>query len=68
MKDRIVPVSEKVWEKAEEYRSGYHSVYWLFEGQTGGKYSSESVYRVFKQPLKNAGIRKDVGVHCLRHS
>ncbi len=68
MKDRIVPVSEKVWEKVEEYRSGYHPVYWLFEGQTGGKYSSESVYRIFKQALKNAGIRKDVGVHSLRHS
>jgi integrase len=68
MNDRIVPVSDKIWEKVDEYVSSYHPVFWLFEGQTGGKYSSESVYRVFKQALSNAGIRKDVGVHSLRHS
>jgi integrase/recombinase XerD len=66
--DRFVPVSGKVWEKIDEYVRIYHPSYWLFEGQTGGKYSSESVYRVFKQALKNAGIRKEVGVHSLRHS
>jgi integrase/recombinase XerD len=68
MNDRIVPVSDKVWEKVDEYIVSYHPVFWLFEGQTGGRYSSESVYRVFKQALRNAGIRKDVGVHSLRHS
>ena len=68
MKDRIVPVSDKVWEKVDEYKSSYHPVFWFFEGQTGGQYSSESVYRVFKQALRNAGIRKEVGVHSLRHS
>jgi integrase/recombinase XerD len=68
MKDRIVPVSDKVWEKVDEYQSSYQPVYWFFEGQTGGQYSSESVYRVFKQALRNAGIKKDVGVHSLRHS
>jgi integrase/recombinase XerD len=36
MKDRIVPVSEKVWEKVDEYKSSYHPVFWFFEGQTGG--------------------------------
>jgi hypothetical protein len=34
----------------------------------GGRYSSESVYRVFKDALLKAGIKKDVGVHSLRHS
>ncbi len=66
--DRIVPVSGKVWEKIDEYIESYHPEFWLFEGQRGGRYSSESVYRVFKQALKNAGIKKEVGVHCLRHS
>ena len=68
MNDRIVPVSEKVWEKVDEYISGYEPEFWLFEGQGGGKYSAESVYRVFKQALRRAGIKKDVGVHSLRHS
>jgi integrase/recombinase XerD len=68
MVDRIVPVSDKVWVKIDEYRESYHPAIWLFEGQTGGRYSSESVYRVFKAALKRAGIRKEVGVHSLRHS
>ena len=66
--DRIVPVSGKVWEKLDEYLAGFSPGKYLFEGQSGGRYSSESVYRVFKQALRRAGIRKDVGVHSLRHS
>lgn len=68
MTDRIVPVPEMVWTKIDEYKESYRPVTWLFEGQTGGRYSSESVYRVFKQALQSAGIKKDVGVHSLRHS
>jgi site-specific recombinase XerD len=66
--DRIVPVSVKVWDKLDEYTEGFHPVKYLFEGQSGGRYSVESVYRVFKQALHSAGIKKDVGVHSLRHS
>jgi integrase/recombinase XerD len=66
--DRIVPVSEKVWVKIDEYMESYRPSLYLFEGQSGGRYSSESVYRVFKEALKRAGIRKEVGVHSLRHS
>lgn len=66
--DRIVPVSAKVWQKIDEYLCNYVPAKYLFEGQKGGKYSVESVYNVFKQALKKAGINKEVGVHCLRHS
>jgi integrase/recombinase XerD len=66
--DRIVPVSGKVWEKIDEYIYSYRPREYLFEGQAGGRYSSESVYRVFKDALLKAGIHKDVGVHSLRHS
>jgi integrase/recombinase XerD len=66
--DRIVPVSGKVWDKLDEYIDGFHPGKYLFEGQAGGRYSVESVYRVFKQALQKAGIKKDVGVHSLRHS
>jgi integrase/recombinase XerD len=68
MVDRIVPVSDKVWQKIDEYLAGYSPREYLFEGQTGGRYSSESVYRVFKTALSKAGIKKEVGVHSLRHS
>lgn len=66
--DRMVPIPQKVWEKISTYLKGYEPVTYLFEGQTGGKYSVESVYSVFKQSLRRAGIKKEVGVHCLRHS
>ena len=66
--DRIVPVSEKVWPKLEEYLEGYKPGRYLFEGQGGVRYSAESVYNVFKNALKKAGINKEVGVHSLRHS
>jgi integrase/recombinase XerD len=66
--DRIVPVSPKVWEKLDDYVDGFHPGKYLFEGQAGGRYSVESVYRVFKEALKKAGINKEVGVHSLRHS
>ena len=68
MVDRIVPVSDKVWKRIDEYLAGYRPKEYLFEGQTSGRYSSESVYRVFKTALSKAGIMKDVGVHSLRHS
>ncbi len=68
MVDRFVPIPDKVWVKVEEYTKAYKPREYLFEGQTGGRYSSESVYRVFKDALLKAGINKDVGVHSLRHS
>ncbi|MBG0859009.1 MAG: tyrosine-type recombinase/integrase [Bacteroidales bacterium] len=66
--DRIVPVPERVWGKIDEYIDCYKPREYLFEGQAGGKYSVESVYNVFRQSMKKAGIKKDVGVHSLRHS
>jgi integrase/recombinase XerD len=66
--DRIVPVPLKVWEKIDEYLNGYRPREYLFEGQGGGRYSSESVYHIFKEALVRAGIKKEVGVHSLRHS
>jgi integrase/recombinase XerD len=66
--DRIVPVPDKVWEKIDDYIGGYTPKVYLLEGQGGGQYSVESVYQVFKQALRRAGIKKDVGIHSLRHS
>ena len=66
--DRIVPVSGRVWDKLDGYLSSYKPREYLFEGQAGGRYSSESVYRVFKDALRRAGIKRDVGVHSLCHS
>ncbi len=66
--DRIVPVSGRVWEKIDEYITAYQPQEYLFEGQKGGKYTASSVYNVFKQAIRRVGIKKDIGVHSLRHS
>ena len=66
--DRVVPVSDKVWSKLDEYQAAYNPTEYLFEGQKGGKYSVGSVYNVFCQAAKRAGIERDIGVHTLRHS
>jgi site-specific recombinase XerD len=66
--DRMVPISPKIWEKIRSYIKSYKPSEYLFEGQGGGKYSVESVYNVFKKSLRSAGIKKEVGIHSLRHS
>jgi integrase/recombinase XerD len=66
--DRMVPISPKIWEKIRSYIKSYKPSEYLFEGQSGGKYSVESVYNVFKKSLRSAGIKKEVGIHSLRHS
>lgn len=66
--DRVVPVSDKVWNKIDEYTAAYYPDLYLFEGQNGGKYTASSVYNVFKKALQRAGIQKEVGIHSLRHS
>lgn len=66
--DRIVPVPARLWQKMDEYLESYTPATFLFEGPSGKRYSSESVYNVFKQALRKAGIQKEVGVHSLRHS
>lgn len=66
--DRVVPVSDKVWRKLDEYIIAYQPSGYLFEGQNGGQYSAGSVYHVFCQAANRAGIEKDLGVHSLRHS
>lgn len=67
-KDRIVPLSEKIIEMLREYYLAFKPKQWLFEGQTGGMYSAESLAKVLKQSLLKARINKPVSLHWLRHS
>ena len=67
-KDRIVPLSEKIIEMLREYYLAFRPKQWLFEGQTGGQYSAESLAKVLKQSILKAGIKKPVSLHWLRHS
>ncbi|APG65392.1 integrase [Tenacibaculum todarodis] len=67
-KDRYVNLPESVLELLREYYKAYKPKNWLFEGQYGGAYSARSVQAVFKRAMKNAGIKKQIGIHGLRHS
>lgn len=51
-----------------EYYKAYKPKEYLFEGQNGGKYSSESSGQLFKRALKKAKVWKHVTLHTLRHS
>ncbi len=51
-----------------DYYKEYKPKWYLFEGQKGGKYSSESAGQLFKRALKKANIKKSATLHTLRHS
>ncbi|MCK5730387.1 MAG: site-specific integrase [Draconibacterium sp.] len=67
-KDRYTLLSTKLLEDLRIYYKEYKPNKWLFEGQTGGKYSAESVAKILKKALLRSGIRKKVTPHTLRHS
>lgn len=67
-KDRVVPLPESVLLELKEYYKLYRPKEYLFEGQSGGKYSRRSVQAIFKKGMNKANINKTIGVHGLRHS
>ena len=68
-KDRYVPLSETLLPVLRQYWTTVRSRDWLFPGQDPKKpLTRSSVEMVFKKAKKNAGIKKNVTVHSLRHS
>jgi integrase/recombinase XerD len=67
-KDRYIMLSENVLALLRDYYKLYKPKKYIIEGQSGGKYSPQSVQSVFKSAIKKAGIRKKATVHSLRHS
>lgn len=67
-KDRIVVLPDKLRILLREYFKVYKPKEYLFEGQKGGKYTSSSLAKVFKNGIKKAQIKKDASLHALRHS
>lgn len=66
--DRYVMLSENLLKILREYFLVYKPNKYLFNGQTGDKYSARSIQEVFQKSVKAAGINKKVTVHSLRHS
>lgn len=66
--DRIVMLSEKLLELLREYFKECRPKIYLFEGQSGEKYSARSIQQTFNNAVKRTKIKKKVSVHTLRHS
>lgn len=67
-KDRVVPLPESVLEDMRSYYKDYRPKIYLFEGQHGGQYFIRSAQQIFKSGLKKGGVKKQIGIHGLRHS
>jgi len=67
-KDRYTLLSTNVLAELRNYFMEYRPSIYLFEGQKNNKYSSSSVLKILKRASKNAGIKKQVKTHMLRHS
>jgi site-specific recombinase XerD len=68
-KDRMLPLSGKLYELLTIYISEYRPQTYLFEGTAkGNAYDSRSLQKVLKLALKASGINKPVTLHWLRHS
>jgi len=68
MKDRYVPLSALVLDMLRDYYKKYRPKDFLFEGQSGGKYSERSIELVLKKAVSDARIEKNINLHMLRHS
>jgi len=67
-KDRVTILSQKALDVLRQYFKKYRPKEFLFEGQTQGQYSLSSLRKVFRAALNDAGIKKRVTLHSLRHS
>lgn len=69
-KDRYTLLSEAALKELRRYSKKYRiEEGWLFPGGKKGSHLTErSVQRVFKRACRKAGIKKEVGIHSLRHS
>lgn len=67
-KDRYVHLPQSIIPELRRYYKEYQPKSYLFEGQYGGQYAIRSIQTIFKNALKKAKIKKNIGVHGLRHS
>ena len=67
-KDRYTVLSSKTLALLRVYFLEYKPKVYLFEGQTGERYSSSSIQNILKSAVSKAKIQKRVTVHTLRHS
>lgn len=67
-KERITPLSKKLENDLRNNIAGKNSEEFGFESNRGGKLSSRTLQKVFKNALQKADIKKPANFHSLRHS
>ncbi len=67
-RDRKTVLSLYLIDLITEYIKSFKPSYWLFEGQTGGKYSLTSIRKIFRKAVAKTGSNPWATVHTLRHS
>jgi len=67
-KDRTTVLSQRLLESLRNYYKVYRPKEWLFEGQTGGQYTADSIRNVFRACITKAEIKTKATPHTLRHS
>jgi len=66
-KDRYTLLSEVVLKELREYYKRYKPQLYIFEGPEKTKLTERTAQRVFKDAASKAEIKRDVGIHSLRH-
>ncbi len=67
-KDRYTLLSQKALILLRDYYREYKPINYLFEGQNNPTYSPKSIQLILQRACEQAGIKKHVTVHTLRHS
>ena len=67
-KDRYSILSPVALELLRDYWKRYRPVTWLFETKKSQVMADNTIQCVFKNALRKTGIKKQVGIHSLRHS
>jgi integrase/recombinase XerD len=68
-KDRYVNLSPVLLDILRNYFIAYKPRFYLFESEySGNAYPVRTVQQIFANAKRKAGIRKDIGIHSLRHS
>lgn len=67
-KDRYTKLSVRFLTVLDRYIEKYKPKDYVFEGATGGVYSSSSLQKIIRAAAQKAGIKKRVTMHTLRHT
>lgn len=68
-KDRLVPIGEALLHQLRGYWQQYRPVLWLFPSRHPNQPLTVSTpQRAFRKAVTRAGIRKQGGIHALRHA